>query len=104
MPVESRPRPVPVAKVEGKPWCSKLIAVEETEMPRSRSTAIQSERVRRRAPRAFPLERIAAVSGLTERTAPLNHVIRLERASDALVHFDLDGCVTDPEALVQFVR
>ena len=31
------------------PWCSKLITAEETEMPRSRSTAIQSERTRRRA-------------------------------------------------------
>ena len=30
--------------------CSKLITAEETEMPRSRSTAIQSERTRRRAP------------------------------------------------------
>jgi hypothetical protein len=32
--------------------CSKLITAEETEMPRARSTAIQSERTRRRAPRA----------------------------------------------------
>ena len=31
------------------PWCSKLITAEETEMPRSRSTAIQSERTRRRS-------------------------------------------------------
>jgi len=42
-----------VEEVEGEPSCSKLITAEETEMPRSRSTAIQSERTRRRAPRAF---------------------------------------------------
>ena len=35
------------------PWCSKLITAEETEMPPSRSTAVQSERTRRRSPRAF---------------------------------------------------
>jgi hypothetical protein len=34
--------------------CSNLITAEETEMPRSRSTAIQSERTRRRSPRASP--------------------------------------------------
>jgi hypothetical protein len=44
----------PVEQVEGEPpSCSKLITAEETEMPRSRSTAIQSQRTRRRAPRAF---------------------------------------------------
>ena len=37
-----------VEQVEGEPPCSKLIAADETEMPRSRSTAIQSERTRRR--------------------------------------------------------
>ena len=42
-----------VEEVEGEPRCSKLITAEETEMPRSRSTAIQSERTRRRLPRAF---------------------------------------------------
>jgi hypothetical protein len=39
--------------LKASPSCSKLITAEETEMPRSRSTAIQSERTRRRAPRAF---------------------------------------------------
>jgi hypothetical protein len=39
-----------VEQVEGDPSCSKLITAEETEMPRRRSTAIQSERTRRYAP------------------------------------------------------
>jgi len=39
--------------LKASPSCSKLITAEETEMPRSRSIAIQSERTRRRAPRAF---------------------------------------------------
>jgi hypothetical protein len=42
-----------VEQVEGEPPCSKLITAEETELPRSRSTAIQSERTRRRSPRAL---------------------------------------------------
>jgi hypothetical protein len=42
-----------VEQVEGQPLCSKLITAEETEMLRSRSTAIQSERTRRRSPRAL---------------------------------------------------
>jgi hypothetical protein len=33
--------------------CSRLITAEETEMPRSRSTAIQSERTRRRLPASW---------------------------------------------------
>jgi hypothetical protein len=33
--------------LKASPSCSKLITAEETEMPRSRSTAIQSERTRR---------------------------------------------------------
>ena len=40
-------------RLKASPSCSKLITAEETEMPRSRSTAIQSERTRRRAPRAL---------------------------------------------------
>jgi hypothetical protein len=40
-------------KLKASPSCSKLITAEETEMPRSRSTAIQSERTRRRSPRAL---------------------------------------------------
>ena len=42
-----------VQQVGGEPSCLKLIIAEETEMPRSRSTAIQSERTRRRSPRAL---------------------------------------------------
>jgi hypothetical protein len=42
-----------VEQIEASPSCSKLITAEETEMPRSRSTAIQSERTRRRSPRAY---------------------------------------------------
>jgi hypothetical protein len=41
------------SRLKASPSCSKLITAEETEMPRSRSTAIQSERTRRRSPRAF---------------------------------------------------
>jgi hypothetical protein len=37
-------------RLKACPLCSKLITAEETEMPRSRSIAIQSERARRRAP------------------------------------------------------
>jgi hypothetical protein len=39
--------------LKASPSCSKLITAEETEMPRSRSIAIQSERARRRSPRAL---------------------------------------------------
>ena len=41
-----------VEQVEGEPSCSKLVTAELVEMPRSDSTAIQSERTRRRSPRA----------------------------------------------------
>ena len=37
-----------VEQVEGEPLMLELIPAEDTEMPRSRSTAIQSERTRRR--------------------------------------------------------
>jgi hypothetical protein len=37
--------------LKARPSCSKLITAEETEMPRRHSTAIQSERTRRRSPR-----------------------------------------------------
>jgi len=40
-------------RLKASPSCSKLITAEDTEMPRSRSIAIQSERTRRRSPRAF---------------------------------------------------
>jgi hypothetical protein len=40
-----------VEQVESEPSCSKLITAEETEMPRARPTAIQSERTCRRSPR-----------------------------------------------------
>ena len=40
-----------VEQVEGEPLVLEAHPAEETEMPRSRSTAIQSERTRRRAPR-----------------------------------------------------
>jgi hypothetical protein len=35
------------SRLKASPSCSKLITAEETEMPRSRLTAIQSERARR---------------------------------------------------------
>ena len=41
------------SRLKASPSCSKLITAEDTEIPRSRSTAIQSERTRRRSPRAF---------------------------------------------------
>ena len=41
------------SRLKASPSCSKLITAGETEMPRSRSTAIQSERTRRRSPRAL---------------------------------------------------
>jgi hypothetical protein len=42
-----------LSRLKASPSCSKLITAEETEMPRSRSTAIQSERTLRLSPRAF---------------------------------------------------
>ena len=42
-----------VQEVEGEPLMLKLITTEETEVPRRHSTAIQSERTRRRSPRAL---------------------------------------------------
>ncbi len=36
-----------------RPSCSNVITAELTEMPRSRSISSQSERTRRRSPRAF---------------------------------------------------
>jgi hypothetical protein len=42
-----------IEQVEGEPSCSKRITAEETEVPRSRSIAIQSERTRRRSPGAL---------------------------------------------------
>jgi hypothetical protein len=39
--------------LKASPSYSTLITAEETEMPRPRSAAIQSERTRRRSPRAF---------------------------------------------------
>ena len=41
------------SRLKASPSCSKLITAEDTEIPRSRSIAIQSERARRRSPRAF---------------------------------------------------
>jgi hypothetical protein len=41
------------SRLKASPSCSELITAEETEMPRSRSIAIQSERTRRRSPRAL---------------------------------------------------
>jgi hypothetical protein len=41
-------------RLKASPSCSKLITAEETETPRSRSTAIQSERA---PPRAFTFAR-----------------------------------------------
>jgi hypothetical protein len=41
------------SRLKASPSCSKLVTAEDTEMPRSRSTAIQSERTRRRSPCAF---------------------------------------------------
>jgi hypothetical protein len=41
------------SRLKASPSCSKLITAERTEMARSRSTAIQSERTRRRSPRAL---------------------------------------------------
>ena len=41
------------SRLKASPSCSKLITAEETEMPRSRSIAIQSDRARRRSPRAL---------------------------------------------------
>jgi hypothetical protein len=38
------------SRLSASPSCSKLITAEDTVMPRSRLTAIQSERTRRRAP------------------------------------------------------
>jgi len=43
--------------LKARPSCSKLITAEEAEMPRSRSTAIQSERTRRRSPRSLDFAR-----------------------------------------------
>jgi hypothetical protein len=37
--------------LKARPSCSKLITAEETEMPRSRWTAVRFERTRRRPPR-----------------------------------------------------
>jgi hypothetical protein len=42
-----------VEQVEGEPLVLEAHPAEETEMPCSRSTAIQSERARRRSPRAL---------------------------------------------------
>jgi hypothetical protein len=42
-------------RLKASPSCSELITAEETEMPRS--TAIQSERTRRRSPHADCLDR-----------------------------------------------
>jgi hypothetical protein len=42
-----------VEQVEGEPLVLEAQHRRDTEMPRSRSTAIQSERTRRRSPRAF---------------------------------------------------
>ena len=42
-----------VEQVEGEPLVLQAHHREETEMPRSRSTAIQSERTRRPSPRAL---------------------------------------------------
>jgi hypothetical protein len=42
-----------VEQVEGAAACSKVITDEGTEMPRSRSTFIQSERAPPRSPRAL---------------------------------------------------
>jgi len=39
------------SRLKASPSCSELITAEETELPRSRSIAIQSERVRRLSPR-----------------------------------------------------
>ena len=41
------------SRLKASPSRSKLITADETEMPRPRSTAIQSERTRRRSLRAF---------------------------------------------------
>jgi hypothetical protein len=41
-----------VEQIEGEPLMLEAITAEGTEMPRSRSTAIQSERTRRRSPRS----------------------------------------------------
>jgi hypothetical protein len=59
------------SRLKASPSCSKLMTAEETEMPRSRSTAIQSERTRRRSPRALT----SPASWIARRTATISRSV-----------------------------
>src|SRR5207302_9889055 len=78
-----------VEQVEGEPPCSKLIAADETEMPRSRSTAIQSERTRRRNLSISSGRRVLPKILPSNRRQVLEEDVRhfLLFANEALAHF-----------------
>ena len=61
-----------IQPVDGEPSCSKLMTAEETEMPHSRSIAIQSERAPRRAPGLRPS------AGSPRQTAAISRASRCE--------------------------